>query len=104
MLSFWSVQSYLGAEVLEWVALNGVDAENGAGLDSSEAARQEELLAAALLLDDLDQARLQLLDGGNVAGQNTHITGLGGEVDLDAVPHLSSVLRVGVAGSIGGVA
>ena len=45
----------------------------------------EELLAAAALLNNLDQARLQLLDGGNVVGQDTHLSGLGGEVDLDDI-------------------
>ena len=47
--------------------------------------RTEELLAAAALLNNLDQARLQLLDGGNVVGQDTHLSGLGGEVDLDDI-------------------
>lgn len=47
-------RAYLGAEVLEWVSLDSVDAENGVGLDGSESSRQEELLAATLLLDDLD--------------------------------------------------
>jgi len=46
--------SYLGAEVLQWVALDGVDAEDGVWLHGSESTRQEELLAATLLLDDLD--------------------------------------------------
>jgi hypothetical protein len=75
---------YLCAEVLQCVSLDGVDAELRVGLDGREAARQEELLAAAALLDDLDEAGLQLLDGGHVVGQDAHLTGLGGEVDLDA--------------------
>jgi hypothetical protein len=75
----------LGAEVLQSVTLNGVDAELGVGLDSSESARQEELLVGAGLLDDLNKTRLQLLDGSNVVGEDTHLTGLGGKVDLDDI-------------------
>lgn len=82
---------YLRAEVLERVALDGVDAELGVGLDNGESAREEELLVAARLLDDLDQTRLQLLDGGDVVGEDTHITGLGGKVDLDAAESVMSV-------------
>lgn len=51
--------------------------------------RTEELLAAARLLDDLNETRLQLLDGWNVVGENTHLSGLGWDVDLHTV--LSSV-------------
>lgn len=47
--------------------------------------RTEELLAATALLDDLDETRLQLLDAGDVVRQNTHLTGLRGDVDLDTV-------------------
>ena len=75
----------LGREVLEGVGLDSVDAQDGVGLDGSEAARQEELLAAAALLNDLDQAGLELLDGGHVIGEDTHVAGLGGDVDLDDV-------------------
>ena len=49
--------------------------------------RTEELLAATLLLDDLNQARLQLLDRRNVRGEDTHIARLGGDVDLNTVRH-----------------
>jgi len=42
------------------------------------------LLAAAALLDDLNKAGLQLLDRGNVVGEDTHISSLGGQVNLDA--------------------
>lgn len=45
----------------------------------------EVLLAAAALLDDLDQTGLQLLDGGNVVGEDTHVSRLGGQVDLDDI-------------------
>lgn len=43
----------------------------------------EESLAGATILDDLDHAGLQLFNGGNVVGQDTHISRLGGDVDLD---------------------
>lgn len=47
--------------------------------------RTEELLAAAALLDNLDQAGLQLLNGGDVVGEDTHLSRLGGQVDLDNI-------------------
>jgi hypothetical protein len=47
--------------------------------------RTEELLAGAGLLNDLNETRLELLDGGNVVGEDTHLTGLGGNVHLNAV-------------------
>lgn len=47
--------------------------------------RTEELLAATGLLNDFDKAGLQLLNGWNVAGEDTHLAGLGGDVDLDAI-------------------
>ena len=75
----------LRGEVLKRVALGGVDAENRVRLDDGEATRQEELLAAAGLLNDLNQARLQLLDRRNVVGEDTHLSGLGGHVDLDDI-------------------
>lgn len=75
---------YLGAEVLQCVSLDSVDAELRVGLNGRESARQEELLAAAALLNDLDKSGLQLLDGGDVVGEDTHLSGLCGEVDLDA--------------------
>ena len=84
--------SYIGAEVLNGVSLDGVAAELGVGLDNGESTRQEELLVAAGLLDDLNQTRLQLLDGGDVVGEDTHITGLGGKVDLDAAQSVMSVI------------
>lgn len=46
--------------------------------------RTEELLAAASLLNDLNKTGLELLDGGNVAGEDTHLAGLGGDVHLGA--------------------
>ncbi len=50
--------------------------------------RTEELLAAAALLDNFDQTRLQLLDRRNVVGQDAHLTGLGRDVDLDHILRL----------------
>lgn len=47
--------------------------------------RTEELLAAATLFDHLDQTRLQLLNGRNVVREDTHLSGLGGNVDLDDI-------------------
>lgn len=47
--------------------------------------RTEELLAAATVLDDLNQTGLQLLNGGNVVGEDTHLSGLGGDVDLNNI-------------------
>lgn len=99
--------TYLGAEVLERETLDGVDAQLGVGLNDGESTRDcthplaswtepivrstcyatesghtEELLGTALL-HDLNQTRLQLLNRGNVVGEDTHLTSLGGDVDLD---------------------
>jgi hypothetical protein len=76
--------AYIRAKVLQCVGLNGVDAELRAGLHGSESARQEELLAAAALLDDLNQPGLQLFDRRYVVCQDTHLAGFRGEIDLDA--------------------
>lgn len=46
-------------------------------------AHTEESLAGAAVLDNLDHAGLQLLNGRDVVGQDTHISRLGGDVDLD---------------------
>ncbi len=45
--------------------------------------RTEKLLAGTALLHDFDKAGLELLDGGNVVGEDTHLSGLSGDVDLD---------------------
>lgn len=45
----------------------------------------EVLLAATALLDDLNQTGLQLLDGGDVVGEDTHVSRLGGQIDLDDI-------------------
>jgi hypothetical protein len=47
--------------------------------------RTEVLLAGTALLEDLNETGLELLDGGNVVGEDTHLTGGGGEVDLGTV-------------------
>lgn len=47
--------------------------------------RTEVLLGGAALLEDLDETGLELLDGGNVVGEDTHLTGGGGNVDLGTV-------------------
>jgi hypothetical protein len=48
------------------------------------ARRTEKLLAASALLNDFDDAGLQLLDGWNVLSEDTHLSSLGGNVHLDA--------------------
>jgi len=45
--SFLITSSYLGAEVLQWVTLDGVNAENRVWLHNGESTGEEELLAAA---------------------------------------------------------
>lgn len=47
--------------------------------------RTEVLLGGTALLKDLDETGLELLDGGNVVGEDTHLTGGGGNVDLGTV-------------------
>lgn len=45
----------------------------------------EELLAAGALLDDIDYTGSELLNRRDMVGKNTHVTGFGGDVDLNAV-------------------
>lgn len=45
----------------------------------------EELLAGTAFLHDLNETGFELLNGGNMVGENTHLTGLGGDVNLDTV-------------------
>ena len=47
--------------------------------------RTEVLLVGTVLLKDLNETGLELLDGGNVVGEDTHLTGGGGDVDLGTV-------------------
>jgi hypothetical protein len=47
--------------------------------------RTEVLLVGTALLEDLNETGLELLDGRNVVGEDTHLTGGGGEVDLGTV-------------------
>jgi hypothetical protein len=42
-------------------------------------------LLAAGLLDDLDHSWLELLDGWDHVGEDTHLSGLSGDVDLDDI-------------------
>ena len=79
------VADVLDAEVLKWVTLDGVDAQDGSWVDDGETARKEELLAATSLLNDLDQSWLELLDAWDVVGEDTHLSGVGGNVDLDNI-------------------
>lgn len=105
----------LGAEVLEGVCLGGVDAQGRVGLNSGESTRKEEGLGAAVLLNDLDDTRLELLNGGDVVGEDTHVARFGGDVDLDDVLRLEDGLvrqrqaqldlvgnGLGVASALGG--
>ena len=50
----------------------------------SVARRTEELFAPSTFLDDFDKPWLQLLDRWNVVCEDTHLSGLGGDIDLDA--------------------
>ena len=61
------------------------------GLLGARFGRTEVLLGGTTLLDNLDKAGLELLNGGNVVGEDTHLTSLGWEVDLDAVHGRASV-------------
>lgn len=45
----------------------------------------EELFRTSALLNHLNNTRLELLNGRNVVGQDTHFTRLGGDVDLNNV-------------------
>lgn len=46
--------------------------------------RTEKLLVAAALFNDLDQTRLELLDGGHVLREDTHLSRFGRDVHLHA--------------------
>lgn len=50
-------------------------------MENKEGRFTEELLGGGGL-DDLDDSGTELLDGGNVAGEDTHISRDGGDVDL----------------------
>lgn len=52
---------------------------------TSQGPRTEELLATTCLLNNLDKTWLELLDRRNVVCEDTHLSGLGSEVDLDTV-------------------
>jgi hypothetical protein len=41
------------------------------------------LRGLSVVLDNLDHTRAERLDRGNVVGEHTHVTGRGGDVDLD---------------------
>jgi hypothetical protein len=69
-----------------------ITAQSSAGLSG----RTEELLVGTTLLNDLNETGLQLLNGGNVVGEDTHFSGLGGDVDLDNAGRLEdSLVRKG---------
>lgn len=57
--------------------------------------RTEELLAATALLNNLNESRLQLLNGRDVVCKNTHLAGFGGDVDLDDIGRLVDGLSNG---------
>lgn len=48
----------------------------------------EELLASAALLNDLNETGLQLLNGGNVVGKDTHLARFRWDVDLNDILRL----------------
>lgn len=79
------VANSLDAEGLKWVTLNSVDGEDGSWVDNGESSGKEELLGGSGLLDDLDQSWLELLNGWDVVGEDTHLSGIGGDVDLDDI-------------------
>jgi hypothetical protein len=45
-----------------------------AGYGREDRARTEELLRLAILFDNLNRTGGQLLDAGNMVGQNTHVS------------------------------
>ena len=63
--------------------------------------RTEESLASSTLLDDLNESGLQLFDGRNVVGKDTHITRFSWDVDLDTVYLVDSVSFYIAAGDFG---
>lgn len=59
----------------------------------------EVLLGGTTLLNNLDKTGLELLNGWNVVGEDTHLTGGGGDVDLGPVVEGSSVFRARITGA-----
>ena len=57
-------------------------------------AHTEELFGSAALFDDLDKAWLQLLNGGDVIGKDTHFSRFSRNIDLDTIVHSPGKLSV----------
>ena len=53
----------------------------------------EELLGRVARVDDLYDTGAQSFDAGNVVGEDTHVTGRGGKVDLDHIGRGEDGLR-----------
>lgn len=66
--------------------------------------RTEELLGATTLLNNLNKAGLQLFDRGNVVGEDTHLTGFGGNVDLDTISRRIAISQCRGKGYVAGAA
>lgn len=60
-----------------------------AGLNAMSS-HTEVLFATTRLFNNLNESRLQLLDGRDVVGKDTHLAGFGWEIDLDAAQSVSS--------------
>lgn len=70
-----------GGEQLKRVCLDSVDNELVVGVNSSKAAGNEPLLGTGRL-DDFENTGSELFNGGNVRGEDTHVSCGRGDVDL----------------------
>lgn len=82
----------LCTEAVQGVGLTSVDAQLGVWLYDSESTRDEILLASTRLFDDVDNTWSELLDGRDVVGEDTHVSRLSRDVDLDNVGGLEDRL------------
>lgn len=87
----------LGGEVLKGVCLDGVDNELVVGVDGSKATRDEPLLGAGRL-DNLEHTGAELLNGGNVRSEDTHVSCGRGNVDLGDLGRVVDGLRALITG------
>lgn len=85
--------TYLGAKFVQGKGLKSINVEGRVGVDDGKTPREEELLGA-LSTDNLYDTRAKLLNGGDVVGENTHVTRGGGNVDLLDV----DILKDGLVG------
>ena len=64
------------------------------GVNGMQGTRTEPLFRRVTALDDLNDTRAKRLDRRRVVGEDTHVTGRGGKVDLNHIGRGEDRLRV----------